>query len=456
MNEFSTALPYLLLFASKPLSATPEIPETIAVEEKSSPTVPPSSSSSPRPECTAQTSSASTRPTFWHEDKWTEEDIKVVQDSILNVNGYVSDDHDDDGGDDDDDGDDHDSTPFSEEYIQRQRMRYNLPLNSTDLRNDNMNKHAQDAWNSFYQRHQVGFFRDRHYLPKEFPNEFQSSPTATITCKTWMEMGCGVGNAVLPFLEESSVHMVQGWTIHAIDLSAVAIDLLQQDERWIQTLERRKQYESNMASSISLTPPLVCAHVCDVSCQPLRLDQREAFGVHVTPCADIMTLLFCLSAVATDRMEYAIRNMTQYLKVGGILLFRDYGRYDQAQLQLAKQQQQQLPKFNTKRARQKQTQATASAPPTTEHEKNDCSLKNEGVGTHGQRDELLVLDSESYVKQDGTSCYYFTLEEIQHMFRHYGGCQVLQLQYLQRVYTNRATNQPRRRVWIQGRFMKTI
>jgi methyltransferase-like protein 6 len=193
-------------------------------------------------------------------------------------------------------------------------------------------------------------------------------------------------------------------------------------------------------SSTFLPPPRLFAHVCDVTCQPLQLESSDSkSATDPTFKADIMTLLFCLSAMAPDRMEYAIGNMTKCLKVGGIILFRDYGRYDQAQLQLAKQQEQLLQQFGMKRRK-----TSSRLKQQAQHSTNDDNEQQQDI-----------LDDTSYIKQDGTSCYYFTLEEIQQLFEQYGGCQVLQLQYLQRVYINRATQQPRRRVWIQGRFIKT-
>lgn len=52
--------------------------------------------------------------------------------------------------------------------------------------------------------------------------------------------------------------------------------------------------------------------------------------------ADVVVLIFVLSALHPDEWEAAARNVTALLKPGGKLLFRDYGRYDLPQLRFKK------------------------------------------------------------------------------------------------------------------------
>lgn len=225
-------------------------------------------------------------------------------------------------------------------------------------------KEPQDdalAWNNFYDRHQANFFKDRHYLLDTFPAEFEKVGTL-------IEIGCGVGNAALPFLE-------RGWTVIGIDLSETAISILRKDQRFIDANGR------------------AFAEVVDIS-RDLPNSMRSR--------ADVSTLLFCLSAMDPKRQAVAVQNAIATLKPGGVIIIRDYGRYDQAQFQL-----------------------------------------------NGQRSKRLL--DNYYQKEDGTKVYYFSIEDIKRLFQ---GLETLECRYLRRVYRNRACQQNRRRVWVQARFQK--
>lgn len=79
-------------------------------------------------------------------------------------------------------------------------------------------KYRQDAaknWNLFYRRNQTRFFKDRHWIEREFPELFEPST------RTVLEVGSGVGNFALP-LAEANPHL----TIYACDFASTAIDLL--------------------------------------------------------------------------------------------------------------------------------------------------------------------------------------------------------------------------------------
>jgi hypothetical protein len=116
-----------------------------------------------------------------------------------------------------------------------------------------------------------------------------------------------------------------------------------------------------------LTPPrAIFGHVCDIF-QELP---PACFLV-----SNVTTLLFCLSAIDPSVMHAAVNRVASTLKVGGMSVFRDYGRYDEAQMKLGK-------------SRSKQIQ------------------------------------DNFYQKHDGTKCFYFTVEEVEHLFGSVGGLDV--------------------------------
>ena len=47
---------------------------------------------------------------------------------------------------------------------------------------------------------------------------------------------------------------------------------------------------------------------------------------------DVVLMIFTLSAMEPKGMEVAVEEAVKRLKPGGMLFFRDYGRYDLAQL----------------------------------------------------------------------------------------------------------------------------
>ena len=232
----------------------------------------------------------------------------------------------------------------------------------------------ETAWDRFYSHHQTKFFKDRHYLATAFPHEFgQQSSSNNNTPQCLVEVGCGVGNALLPLLQDTN------WTVYGIDLSPVAIDLLQQEERFQAASKEGRAF----------------AFCCDIS---KELPCRK----HV---ATVTSLLFCLSAIDPEDQPAAVGNIVNTLQPGGVLVIRDYGRYDEAQLKLG-----------------------------------------------SQRNKLLK--DNFYCKHDGTKCFYFTLEDLRNLFVEQAGLEELELDYIRRVYYNRKMQTTRRRVWVQGRFRK--
>jgi hypothetical protein len=316
-----------------------------------------------------------------------------------------------------------------------------------------------DAWNRFYQFHATNFFKDRHYLATTFPHEFstchilrnqisnastasaESDPYPSVISRCWVEIGCGVGNALLPLLEpdndiqsgattrasssrrsDDNTTLVE-WTVHGLDVSAVAIALLKQDARFVQA-ERQGHASAHVYNLTKSTS----SSSSSSSSSLLSGGSGDSLPRMVRHVAHVTSLLFCLSAIDPRHFATAVRNAAATLKrhddssPAAVLVFRDYGRYDAAHLKLA-----------TQRGKL-QWHARES----------ECD--------HHEPNEFAHRPNAWYRKHDGTTCYYFTVEEVTELMEEYGGLTTLDCAYIQRVYTNRSTGTVRRRVWVQGRF----
>lgn len=259
------------------------------------------------------------------------------------------------------------------------------PKCSNSVMIDKMEHLAHRKWDLFYKRNSNNFYKNRHYMEKAFPLEFNDD--LYVSNKVLVEIGSGSGANVLPLLEKTLL------TVHCYDFSRVAVNLLNENPTF------QKASEEGRAS----------ARVWDITMPYEEIEGDDGITIDKNPGADIVMLLFCLSAISPHKMLQAVRNVASTLKPGGILIFRDYGRYDEAQMKLGSSK-----------------------------------------GKH--------ISDNFYLKGDGTRCYYFDLEDVCVLFsgEQGSGLKILQLEYIQRLYLNRATKLHRRRVWVQGRFQKPL
>lgn len=165
-----------------------------------------------------------------------------------------------------------------------------------------LEKDARKNWDLFYKRNETRFFKDRRWTTREFKEllSFEETDSASRQ-KRLLEVGCGVGNLIFPLVEEN----LNDYFIYACDFSARAIKFVHQNTNY----DVQKMH----------------AFQCDITTNDLfKHIERESL--------DIITMVFVLSAIHPDRFIDVLRSLHELLAPGGVLLFRDYGLYDMAQL----------------------------------------------------------------------------------------------------------------------------
>lgn len=246
----------------------------------------------------------------------------------------------------------------------------------------------QNNWNKFYEKHDNKFFKDRHWLFTEFPELLPRTETSEQDKVegdadksrlppppkfSLLEVGCGVGNTVFPVLKTNNR---PDFFMYACDYSSTAIDIVKSDH----TYDEKR----------------CLAFIKDIS-------DDEPYPI-AKNSLDIIIMIFVLSALPKMKLKNAVKKLVDLLKPGGVILFRDYGRYDMAQL-----------RFKSARC----------------------------------------LDENFYSRGDGTLVYFFTQDEVRKLFTE---CELVEEQNLvdRRLQVNRARQLKMFRVWIQAKYRKPI
>ncbi|KAH8415894.1 hypothetical protein KR222_003303, partial [Zaprionus bogoriensis] len=236
---------------------------------------------------------------------------------------------------------------------------------------------AQRHWDLFYKRNETRFFKDRHWTTREFQELLaEQQCTHSGERRSLLEVGCGVGNLVFPLLEEQAKGQSGGgFYFYACDFSPRAVDFVRSNPLYDEEHIRAFQ--------------------CDITTQQVH--------EHIpAESLDVCTMIFVLSAIHPDKFRDVVRNLWQLLRPGGLLLFRDYGLYDMAQLRFKP----------------------------------------------GHK-----IAENLYMRQDGTRSYYFAEQELAQLFAD-NGFEVLSNNYVHRRTLNLKEGIDVPRIFLQGKFRK--
>lgn len=272
-----------------------------------------------------------------------------------------------------------DHVEWGEEQIQQcQEMiskQYEHPVKDFDK--NLFNSNPAKYWDIFYKHNQENFFKDRNWLKIEFPELFACTEESVQEPTTLLEVGCGAGNTFFPVLKQNKNKNLK---FFACDYSKVAVDLVKSDEAFKINHEKKIAYSS----------------VWDLANEDGNLPEN----MEENSC-DIVILIFIFSALHPNQWQQAINNLKKILKPGGKVLFRDYGRYDLAQVRFKKNR---------------------------------------------------LLDDNFYIRGDGTRVYFFTEDELRDIFCNHGFKEE-RIATDRRLLVNRKKQLKMYRNWIQAVFI---
>lgn len=249
---------------------------------------------------------------------------------------------------------------------------------------DRFNAEPAKWWNQFYKNNTSNFFKDRKWLQQEFPILSEVTRPDAGPC-TLLEVGAGAGNTAFPILANNQNPNLK---VHACDFSKTAVEVMRENDAYD---TRYMQADVWDAAGVEFPPGLSEASV------------------------DVVLMIFIFSALSPSQWQQAVSNIYRLLKPGGVLLFRDYGRGDLAQVRFKKGR---------------------------------------------------YMEENFYVRGDGTRVYFFEREQLVDIWTSpitssesddapvATGFEVIDLGVDRRLLVNRAKQLKMYRCWIQGRFRK--
>ncbi|ODV79494.1 methyltransferase [Suhomyces tanzawaensis NRRL Y-17324] len=252
---------------------------------------------------------------------------------------------------------------------------YDHPVSEFDKKMYNEN--PAKFWDIFYKNNGEKFFKDRNWLQIEFPLLFEVTSADYQDPCTILEIGCGAGNTFYPILNQNKNPHLK---IYGCDYLKVAVDVVKSNEQFQPNHDKGVAYSSvwDLANPEGQIP-----------------DDMEPHSV------DIVIMVFVFLALNPNQWAQAVKNLAKVLKPGGKILFRDYGRYDLAQVRFKKER---------------------------------------------------LLEDNFYIRGDGTRVYFFTEDELREIFGTMGGFKEVKIATDRRLLVNRKKQFKMYRNWLQAMF----
>lgn len=280
-------------------------------------------------------------------------------------------------------------------------------------------KACADQWDRYYRNNTVNGYKDRHYLTREFTELRErleaarqrlitsgggsSSPTtiakdAGASVVELIEIGCGVGNAVIPMLEEYS-DLGSAFVAFGFDISAVAVDLL-----------RAKVAENTLIRGRLVAIPHDLAEADLMVPGPL-LAHPVALG----------TIIFVLCSVPVPLQQAFVHRVASLIAVGGTVFVRDYCAGDLAEHRFV---------AGKRFAPSAATSARTAVP------------------------EVDTPSPSTYLRSNGTLSHFFTVDSLTRLFLNTQCFQVLDATVMERSVDNRREGLTMSRKFVQARFLR--
>ena len=330
----------------------------------------------------------------------------------------------------------------------------------SDKKRQNIMNNLTKNWDKFYNKNILNFFKDRQYLNFEF-NELNNTNNDNKS-KLLIEIGCGVGNSLIPILiknkninaigvdcSKNAINLLnKRWRIHCKELSdnkyyeynpnkmsellkkelylqkeinkinELFINeskmnkfkskkgagyipiILQKQQKYINELNKIKsEYDINNAN----------VHRLNTDIWDILSDNTPNIIKNNYNKADYVLIMFVLSSIPKKFHESVLHKISKLLKPNGYIFFRDYGEYDYAQLRFQ----------------------------TTNNIKNRKKLNN-----------------KCFVRKDNTLTYFFNENELKYYCYNILKYNNIQIKMHCREIKNRKYNRTMKRIWYQCKFQK--